>query len=66
LTDRKTERSQPISEGDKAPPGFVPAACNQMNTSRTREVWNAPAWKLVEFNKPTQGKEDAKAFQKSY
>jgi len=24
------------------PPGFVPAACNQMNISRTREVWEAP------------------------
>jgi hypothetical protein len=66
VNSRKAERGQPISEVENAPPGFVPAACSQGNTPRTREVWSVPARKPVESDKPTQGEEDAKALQKSY
>jgi len=66
VTNRKAEWSQPISEDDKTPPGFVPAACNQEDALRTREVWNAPARKQVESDNPTQGEGDTMAFQKSY
>ena len=66
LYNRKAERSRPISEGDKAPPGFVPAACNQMNALRTREIWEAPIRRLETSDKPTQGKVDVTATQKSY
>ena len=37
-----------------------------MNALRTREVWEAPARRLETSDKPTQGKGDVTATQKSY
>ena len=63
---RKAAMNQPLSEADEIPPGKVPTACNQVNILRTREVWPAPAGRPVKSDKPTQGKGDLKASQKSY
>jgi len=52
----RQNRANRYCEGGKASPGFVPAACNQVSASRTREVWYVLERRLVKPDKPTQGK----------